>query len=413
MAIYQVILRVGWIFKTESIIMPAFMDLIGGAGWQRGCLPMLNRLGQSLVPLLLSDRIRNVPLKKVLLCSTSTAMGVCFLILTGMWWFSQGQRTAWWPVAFLAIYALFFTATGLNRILYSTLTGKLIVENYRGRLAAVGSMVGGALAIAAAWFFLRPWMQADQIRFGWIFGLTGVLMIVAGLSAIRLIESRDTSQPQARGSIEIAKASWKIVFENANFRLLAIAAALFGMSMTLFPHYQSIARHRLGIGLSGSGVEVLLYWIIAQHVGAAVLSIPAGGIADRFGNRMALQVLMGAVCVAPVLLLVIQFCDLPWTLPYLFLFFLLGLTPITFRFFNNYALETTDKQNHPAYLSTLGVCFAMPVILSSTLVGGLIDVLGLETVFVAVTIMLLMGWSITFRLEEPRFQLKNDGDKSV
>ena len=46
--LYMVLMRVGWIFKTESIIMPAVVDAIGGAGWLRGCLPMLNRFGQSL-----------------------------------------------------------------------------------------------------------------------------------------------------------------------------------------------------------------------------------------------------------------------------------------------------------------------------------------------------------------------------
>ena len=30
LVLYQVTQRVGWIFKTESIIIPAFMDYIGG-----------------------------------------------------------------------------------------------------------------------------------------------------------------------------------------------------------------------------------------------------------------------------------------------------------------------------------------------------------------------------------------------
>jgi len=43
---YQIVIRVGWIFKTERIIMPAFLDYIGGSAWLRGCLPVLNRFGQ-------------------------------------------------------------------------------------------------------------------------------------------------------------------------------------------------------------------------------------------------------------------------------------------------------------------------------------------------------------------------------
>ena len=38
-AVYQVVVRTGWIFKTESIIMPAVLDVLGGSAWLRGCLP--------------------------------------------------------------------------------------------------------------------------------------------------------------------------------------------------------------------------------------------------------------------------------------------------------------------------------------------------------------------------------------
>ncbi len=407
MSIYQIALRIGWIFKTESIIMPAFMDLIGGAAWQRGCLPMLNRLGQSMVPLLFSDQIRKVPRKRSWLCLTSVAMGGCFLLLAALWWISDGQRTVWWPFCFLAVYALFFTAAGMNQVLFTTLIGKLIIENRRGRLSAVGSLIGGMSAIVFALILLKPWLQSSagaNPQFGLIFGFTGILFAAAGVTALRFIENSDDSSTPLRSRLEILRASRRIVFENHNFLLLAVAAAMFGMSLTLFPHYQSIARERLGFGLDGfSGA---LSWIIAQHIGASLLSVPAGGIADRYGNRLVLQILMGAVCIAPVLLLVLHAGEIQWPFPYLVMFFLLGLTPITFRFFNNYALETTEESNHPAYLSTLGVCMALPVIISSTLIGLMIDVLGLRTVFIAVLVLLLAGWGVTFRLEEPRHNTK-------
>ena len=403
MAIYQIVLRIGWIFITESIIMPAFMDLVGGAAWQRGCLPMLSRLGRSVVPLLFSDQIRNVPRKRDGLCLTSIAMGCCFLVLAGLWWVSAGQRTAWWPVCFLGLYALFFTATGVNQVLFSTLTGKLIVENQRGRLSAVGSLIGGLSAIVFALIWLRPWLLSPAgayPRFDLIFGFTGILFVASGITALRFIENSDDFKLPLRSRLEILHASAKIVTEDHNFRLLAAAAVMFGMSMTLFPHYQSIARERLGVGFSN--LDGLLSWIIAQHVGASVLSVPAGGIADRYGNRLVLQILMGAVCIAPVLVLILHAGEIQWQFPYLVVFFLLGLTPITFRFFNNYVLETAEGTNHPAYLSTLSVCFAVPIITCSTLVGLFMDVIGLRTIFIAVLVLLLVGWAVTFRLQEPR-----------
>ena len=40
MAVHQVVFRIGWIFKTESVIVPAFVDAVAGPGWVRGLLPM-------------------------------------------------------------------------------------------------------------------------------------------------------------------------------------------------------------------------------------------------------------------------------------------------------------------------------------------------------------------------------------
>ena len=66
MAAYQVVMRVGWIFKTESIIMPFVLDSLGGGGWLRGLLPVLNRFGQSVPPLMSAGLVKSLPQKKVL-----------------------------------------------------------------------------------------------------------------------------------------------------------------------------------------------------------------------------------------------------------------------------------------------------------------------------------------------------------
>ncbi len=69
---FSVLLRFAWIFKSESMIIPTFMDSIAGAGWLRGCLPVLNRFGQSLPPIFFAHHLRAVRVKKWSLLGTST-----------------------------------------------------------------------------------------------------------------------------------------------------------------------------------------------------------------------------------------------------------------------------------------------------------------------------------------------------
>ncbi len=42
LGLIQITVRTGWIFKTESIIIPAVLDTLSGAAWMRGFLPMFS-----------------------------------------------------------------------------------------------------------------------------------------------------------------------------------------------------------------------------------------------------------------------------------------------------------------------------------------------------------------------------------
>ena len=367
---------------------------------------MLSRIGQAFPPLLFSDRIRNLRYKKKALTLTTTLMGSCFLLLALCWWSTDGQNRFWWPWLFLGVYAVFFSVAGIGQLLFGTLTGKLIVAQRRGRLAAIGSLVGGTMAIGFAFLLLQRWLGATPPKFALIFGFTGAALIGAAGMGWLLVETPDEEKGNLRSGFEIIANARANVMGDRNFGWLAIAAAMFGMSMTLFPHYQFIAKEKLG-----SDFQTMLYWIVAQHVGASLMAVPAGWMADRFGNRKVLRILMGLACVAPIMLVVLQLYDAPWRMFYLCIFFLLGLTPITFRYFSNYTLEITSTENHPAYLSTLSCCIALPVIATSMLVGWLIDVVGLYTVFGCVLALLLAGWIATFLLLEPRHQASNSTEE--
>ena len=400
--LYQIGLRVGWIFKTESIIMPAVLDVIGGAGWLRGCLPMLNRFGQSVPPLLASDTIRNLPQKKVGLCTSTATMGACFLLLSAIWAVTGGEKSSWLPILFLVVYAVFFAATGINQLQFNTITGKLIQADRRGRLALVSTVLGSSIAIVCAWFLLRLWLVDGDAagggpKFSMIFGFTGIAFIVSALVGLSLRESVDTNPREKRSGVALLLRTFSTIKHDHNFRRLTIIGALFGMYLTLFPHYQALARGRLSLGLTA-----LIPWVIAQNFGAALFSIPAGWMADRFGNRLVLRVMMLLLCVAPVLALVLARlgdAGQPW---FTAVFCLLGLTPVTFRILNNYTLEVTEKISHPRYLSTLSLAMSGPAILPSSFFGALVDWVSFEFVFAIVVSCVFVGWLLTFTLEEPR-----------
>jgi MFS-type transporter involved in bile tolerance (Atg22 family) len=404
--LYQIMLRTGWIFKTESIIMPAVLDVIGGAGWLRGCLPMLNRFGQSIPPLLASDHVRNAALKKMGLAGSTAIMGICFLLLSLIWAITGGAKSSWLPFVFLGIYGVFFCATGINQLQLVTITGKVIRVDYRGRVGMIAVLIGSILACIAAWFLLGAWLPSTadagaKGNFTAIFGFTGVIFMISAAIALGFREKPDQEKFKRRNGWQLFRSSLATIRDDRNFMKLTLIGAMFGMCLTLFPHYQSLARERLSLGLSS-----LIPWVIAQNMGAAAFSIPAGWFADRFGNRIVLQFIMLILCVPPILALFASGMQESGAIWFNVVFFLVGLTPVTFRVLNNYTLEVTSNSEHPRYLSTLGLMLAGPAILTSAFFGALVDWISFEFVFGLVVVCLLVGWGLTFTLTEPRKSLR-------
>jgi MFS family permease len=396
LSLFLVVLRTGWIFKTESIVIPAVLDSIGGSAALRGWLPLLNRFAMSLPPVFFARRLSAQPRKKWTLAACTTLMAVAYLILAAIWWWAGNRATFYLPVVFLVIYALFFVATGLNQLTVGTLQGKLIRVNRRGRLLLVATVVGVIVASATAALLIPRWLNVKEARFEYLFLCTGVLFLAAAGISTMLTEPADWAQENnAQPAVPIIEA-WRILRRDANFRQLALVAILFGTSMIAFPHYQALAREKLDLH-----TDQIALWVIVQNVGTAIFSMVAGPLADRRGTRTTLRLLIAAAGCVPLVAIALAHAPAMGRWLYSLVFIMVGLTPITFRIFTYYVLEATEPENHPRYLSTLTFCLALPS-LASPFVGGLLDRFGFELVFCGIATAMLASWCLTFRLVEPR-----------
>jgi MFS family permease len=166
----------------------------------------------------------------------------------------------------------------------------------------------------------------------------------------------------------------------------------------LFPHYQNL-------GLQGMQLELsnLTWWVVVQNIGTGLFSVPAGPLADRFGNRLVLRIGLLVIAAAPLLAMMVFVSGSPVRWIFNLVFFCVGVTPVVLRTFQNFALELSQPQDHPRYLSTISLVIAAPIVLSP-LAGWLIDRLGYTPVFLSVAAAVVVGWLGTFGLREPRHQ---------
>ena len=397
LVLYQVVIRTGWIFKTESIIMPAVLDAIAGQGWIRGCLPMLNRFGQSIPPVLASQRVRSAAFKKHSLALTTAIMGATFWALACLW-LVAGEKGTWWlPGAFLTLYAVFFVSTGINNLIVGTVTGKFILPDRRGRLMLLSNTIGVLSAVGCAWLLLRNWLSETEGNFFAIFAFTGTCFLLGAAVCLLFKERPDSHGNDFQGVRHLFQVALRTLAHDRKFRRLAMVASLFGMSTTLFPHYQALGRQRLELGLDN-----LLPWVIAQNIGVFLISVPAGSIADRCGNRIVLRSLLLVLCAVPLLALGLSRSGNFGASWYFLVFCGVGITPVIIRLLQHYCLELVPRQQQPQYLSTLNLAMAGPAILTSALLGALLDVLGFEAIFLSIGACLVLGWMLSALLVEPR-----------
>ena len=405
--LYQVIVRVGWIFKTETIIMPAVLDAVVDSGLLRGLLPVLNRAGQSLTPLLFSAALARRPFKKWPLVGTTLAMAACFAALALAWGPVKESRPDVLAIVFLVLYAVFSSANGLTQLAAAALQGKLVPAGHRGRAMVVSVVIGSLLAIAAAFALLGPWL-AEVDGFPKIFGITAVFFAAAAVVPALLDEPPDPvaarPAPGTAGGAAIATlrsgvAGWRrtLVHDAALLRLCLVAAC-FSAVLMLFPHYQAFARDRLG-----SGRESLLTWVVVQNAATGVVSLFAGPFADRRGTRLVLVWLVALSAFTP--LVVTGLSLLPHAVAvrwFWIVYATLGLNPISLKIFTNYALELAPgPAEHPRYVSIVGAALAAPFVLSP-LIGLAIDLVGFRPVFVLGAAAIAAGAVFGLGLPEPR-----------
>jgi hypothetical protein len=285
----------------------------------------------------------------------------------------------------------------VNQLAYSTLQGKLIPTRLRGRLLALSLPCGCGLAIVFALWLMGDWLRQSDGGFSYIFGFTGVCFVLGALLT-RLLDEADDPEPATPPQPEKPfSAAWRVLQVDRNFRRFAVVVMLTVVGTVLFPHYQALARERLGL----AGGQLMI-WVVVQNASVGGFGLLLGWIVHRWGERLALRMTIIAGALAPLTALTIALLGREEGARWYWLVFVpLGMTPLGLKAMVGYTLEVAPADDHPRYLSTLSLCLAVPFCFSP-LVGWAVDALGFEPVFACGAVLIALAGVLTLRLVEPR-----------
>lgn len=397
LALHQITLRVGWTFKTESILVPAFLDTVINAGWLRGSLPLANRLGQSIPPVLAVEFLKRLRQKKWALAGFAAAVGLPYLILAVVWFTNGSRKSLAVAGVFLALQFLFYVVYGLYQTSFNTVQGKLIRPTRRGQLLWGSTFWGLFPTIFFCQWLMPGWISQPVPGFGYLFLFVGLSLAASGAIVVALCEPADApdgSQAQRRANLAETFAALR---RDKNLRRLVVLVIWLFLGLVTIPHYQAYARKELG-----AEARDLVFMVITHTTAVSIYSLFLGPVADRWGNRLTLRLLILGAAIAPAYALVLPSLVGGLSRYWFWAVFIpLGLTPLVPTIVFNYALELCSRAEHPRYVSVVNLAM-MPPFLLSPLVGTAVDAFGFPSVAVGTCIVMLGCAAMTFWLVEPR-----------
>ena len=403
LAVHQIVYCVGWIFKTESVIMPAFLDAAAGpgAGWLRGFLPVLNRLGQGGAQIFLADRLRVMRLKKRSLAAFAALMALPVAAMASLWKAHPARPSLLLAFGVMGLYFLFFVLNGGYLLSFGTVQGKVIRPTLRGRLLRRSTFWGTMAATGFAWWLLPGWLQNDgqgQPLFHRIFLWVAACLCLSAWAALGVWEPADEiARRPGRRPARNFRDMLQALRADPNLRRIGLVAICLGFGLIVAPHYQALA-----LGKFQCPPMELMRFAITQNLAVGAASLLVGPMADGWGNRLTLRVLIFGASGAPALAALLAFLpgQISGSLSWL-MFIPLGISPLLLPILNNYTLETCPPHRHPRYLSTVNLCIAIPFVLAP-LAGWAVDHVGYAPVFAAAAGVLFLAGSFTFWIAEPR-----------
>ncbi len=263
--------------------MPAYLFALSGSKTVVGLGLALASLGSVLSPILGASRIEHHRRVMPFAVTQGVLMRVQILGLAVAGWVLSGQPLLIATLGFLFLLGLF---TGMQRVTFQLLLGKVIPVEMRGRLQAWRNVTGGAIAAGLSYVAGRYLIETNL--FGNGYGSTFLLAFVLtslGLTALNVL-MREPEPPTVRPQMSLRERMREfpaLLRSNPGLRSFLIAQMFAVAGRIATPFY--ILYAGISIEINGENLGLLSL----AYLGAdTVANLVWGYAGDRMGFRAVL-----------------------------------------------------------------------------------------------------------------------------
>jgi MFS family permease len=406
--LYTIAFNVGWLFKTESVIIAAFVRTLGASNLVQGLFPMVNQLGSTIPQLFMANRVEHLAHKKPLMLATFSLYFVLWFAMFLVLSFVRFEHKNVILGIFLLVNTIFALNLGCNSVVGSIIFGKVVPYNIRGKLMTFTGVIGGVATICCTFLIVRPILDAgssDPLSpYAILFLLCSLLFLTAWFALLFIKEPPLAGTAQRRDLLAFTRHSLRLVIHDRNFIILFLVGALVSISFGVLQFYTVYAKSRLQIANS------MLAWYLVFQVGLMPLgSVFYGTLADRYGNRLGIRIGSVIYALIPAMAVLVgswpELTQRPWL--YCIVYAMIGFNLPLQQILTNYLLEITPLELHPNYLGVYNALRSITLVFPPA-IGLLMDIFLFDKVFLGLAVFLSLGIVLAYLLVEPRHLADKD-----
>lgn len=280
--------RVGEGLADPKLVLAWLLDAIGTPTWALGLLVPVRESLAMLPQLVISARIRRLPIRKTVYVIGCVIQGVAIISFGLMGWFAQMISGTLAGIIAVALIAIFALGRSLCSISFKDVLGKTVDKGQRGSVSGTAGTIAAVVTLLLAIGYAIGWIPLTVPVVAGMVALGGACWLLAAF-VFGLVQEEPGATKGGIDGLAAVIAQLGLLKSDAQLRRLIVTRTLL-LSTALAPPFY--------IALSGDSAASGLGTLGAFMVAASAASLSSTYVWGRFSDRSSRLVLMLAAGLA-------------------------------------------------------------------------------------------------------------------
>lgn len=386
---HSVFLALASNFMDVDTIIPSMLVKAGGNAVHLGFLSAIMLGGSGVFQLLFAPMLSKNALKLKYLILGINLRIAALLSMSAMFFFSSSLSGDTIILLIFVLISIFSFSGSYSNVSYIDILGKSVKGDSRKQFFSIKEIVGSIgifLSAIVVRYLIKQFEYPDN--YSVLFLIAGILLLIASFGFWNLKEIRSVN-PVKRSLIDFFKLIPIEIKSNQNLKYYLLMLNTLGLGIGFLPFLILLAKENLDLSY-----KLIGNFLVFRIVGMLFISTLFYAFAKRINYKILLNIAIAIGAIIPILALGLKDNQFYFQ----FIFILSGIFVSLFKISNNgILLEISTNENRTVYAGIAGAGKIFSTVFP-LIVGLMIFYIGFTTVFIAVSLIMLLSYFFVRKL---------------